>query len=87
MEEWDVQLKIELEKRVQEIVARTLALEVEKIKLEDRIEDLTEDSIQLFELILAFEKEFKAEADYTELMEIETVEDVVEYLKKRGLGQ
>lgn len=55
----------------------------EVITLESKIEDLTNDSIQLFELILAFEREFKAEADYTDLMSIETVADVVAYLEKR----
>ena len=74
-----------LEQRVRGVVAKSLGLSLDEVRAEDAIEDLTEDSIQMFELILAFEKEFKTEADYTDLIEIETLQDVVDYLSNRGL--
>lgn len=68
---------------MQHVIADTLGTPREDITLQSKIEELTSDSIQLFELILAFEREFKAEADYTDLMAIETVADIVAYLEKR----
>lgn len=66
-----------------QIIADVVETPREKITLQSKIEDLTSDSIQLFELILAFEREFKAEADYTDLMAIETVADIITYLENR----
>lgn len=66
-----------------QIIADVVNTPLEKITLQSKIEELTSDSIQLFELILAFEREFKAEADYTDLMAIETVADIITYLENR----
>jgi acyl carrier protein len=72
-----------LAQRVYDIIARTLGVAPQAIHADDEIEQLAHDSIQLFELILAFEQEFQQEVDYTDLMHIRTVEDIVRYVHQR----
>lgn len=72
--------KIDFENKVFRIIADTLGIKKERISLDSRIEELARDSIQLFELILAFEKEFRQKADYEDLINIETVGDIVKYV-------
>ena len=74
-----------LTERVLEITAKTLKTTPQNIPLDAYIENLVDDSIQLFELILAFETEFGTKADYKDLMAIETMHDIITYLKSRGL--
>ena len=75
-----------MEQRVMVLVAETLHQKVEDITLATRIEDLAEDSIALFGLITAFEKEFNLEANYEDLLEIETVGDIIRYFEKEGVS-
>lgn len=62
-------------------IATTLHIPKENIKLEAKIEDLSNDSIQLFELIIAFEKVFTTQVPYEDLMSIETVGDIIAYIE------
>lgn len=71
-----------LEGRVFDLISKNLGIDKERISQDARIEDLSRDSIQLFELILAFEKEFGKKANYDDLIKIITVGDIIEYLKK-----
>ena len=48
-------------------------------------DDLGADSLDLFELIMAFEEEFDIEIPTEELEHIETVGDVIEYIKSKGI--
>ena len=73
----------DLEKRVLEIISNKLKIDRSKFGLDSEIEDLCQDSIQLFELIIALEKEFKKKAEYEDLMKIITVGDIVNYIKKK----
>lgn len=75
-----------LEERVVILVAVTLHQKEEDITLTTRIEDLAEDSIALFGLITAFEKEFDFEANYQDLLDIETVGDIIRYFEKEGVA-
>lgn len=70
-----------MEEKVRELIARTLKKEPGDILLTTNIDDLAEDSIALFTLISAFEKEFAVETEYKELINIETVGDIVLYLE------
>ena len=47
------------------------------------LEDLNASSIELFDLILAIEDEFEIEVPDEDAMEINTIGEAVEYLKKR----
>ncbi|MCG2808939.1 MAG: phosphopantetheine-binding protein [Candidatus Portnoybacteria bacterium] len=64
------------------IISKSLDLDENKINLNSEIEDLTRDSIQLFELVIALEKEFGYQAKYEDLIKIITVGDIIEYIKK-----
>ena len=66
--------------RVQTLIARVTSKEIADIRPEMRIDDLVMDSIELFRLIMAFEEEFQKRSDYRELMRIETVQDIVDYI-------
>lgn len=48
-------------------------------------DDLGADSLDLFELVMALEDEYNIEIPAEELNDIETVGDVIEYLKGRGI--
>ena len=48
-------------------------------------DDLDADSLELFELVMAREDEYNIEIPAEELTDLETVGDVIEYLKGRGI--
>lgn len=48
-------------------------------------EDLGADSLDLFELVMALEEEFDIEIPTEDLNRILTVEDVINYLKDKGV--
>lgn len=75
-------MNTELLGRVQTLVSKVTGKEAESIRPEMKIDDLVTDSIELFRLIMAFEDEFQQRADYKELMKIETVADIIEYLDR-----
>ena len=71
---------------VQEIIAEQLNCDEETIGLETSFkDDLGADSLDLFELIMALEEEYGLEIPAEELTDLETVGDVVEYLKAKGV--
>lgn len=68
------------------IIAENLNVAEEEIKLESNFkDDLGADSLDLFELVMAFEEEFGVEIPSEDLEKIATVADVVEYLKAKGV--
>jgi acyl carrier protein len=71
-----------IEQRVFEIIFENLNIDKAKINVDSKIEDLSKDSIQLFQLIIAFEEEFKHQVQYEDLMQIITVGDIINYIKK-----
>lgn len=72
----------EIRDTVSRIVAEVCMVPPETVYLEAKITDLSEDSIQLFELLLAFEKHYGLEADYEIVMQLETVSDIVTYVNR-----
>ncbi len=73
-----------LEDRVVEIIADQLGVEKEKVTPEAKfVDDLGADSLDVVELIMAFEEEFGIEIPDEDAEKIQTVGDVIEYLKKK----
>ena len=74
--------------KMKETIAEQLGVEEDEISLETSFkEDLGADSLDLFELTMALEEEYDIEIPAEELGEIETVNDVVEYLKSKGVEE
>lgn len=48
-------------------------------------DDLGVDSLDLFELVMALEEEYGVEIPSEELEKIQTVQDVMNYLKSKGV--
>ncbi|MGI6381428.1 MAG: acyl carrier protein [Anaerolineae bacterium] len=70
--------------RIRDIVAEELGLEKETIKPESSFrEDLDADSLDLVELIMAFEEEFDCEIADEDAQKIQTVSDAVTYMEQR----
>ena len=70
--------------KVKAIIVQQLAVPEEKVVLEARFrEDLEADSIDLVELIMAFEDEFGGQIPDDDAQKITTVGNAVSYLEKR----
>lgn len=72
--------------KMKEMIADQLSVDEDKITLESNFkEDLDADSLDLFELVMALEEEYGLEIPAEELADVETVGDVIEYLKSKGV--
>ena len=76
-----------LEEQVIKVVAEQLDVAPEKCKLEASfVDDLGADSLDLVELIMEMEEAFGVEIADEELEKIRTVQDVVDFLRKKGVN-
>ena len=67
--------------KVRDIVVEQLGSEADEVTLESTfIDDLGADSLDIVELIMAFEEEFNVEIPDEAAEKIKTVQDVVNYL-------
>ena len=77
--------------RVQEVVAEKLSVDESEVVLEASFtEDLNADSLDLVELIMAFEEEFSTDDIILEISDedaenIQTVQQAVDYLAANGI--
>lgn len=72
--------------KMREIIAEQLNCDGETIGLDTSFkDDLGADSLNLFELVMALEEEYGLEIPAEELADVETVGDVIEYLKSKGV--
>ncbi|MBQ8412269.1 MAG: acyl carrier protein [Lachnospiraceae bacterium] len=72
--------------RVIEIIEEQLNLDGVEITEDSRFkEDLEADSLDLFELVMAFEEEYGVEIPSEDLEKITTVGSVIEYMKNKGV--
>ena len=72
--------------RVKEIIEEQLNLDGVEITEASRFkEDLQADSLDLFELVIAFEDEYGVEIPSEDLEKITTVGSVIEYMKAKGV--
>ena len=73
--------------RVSEIIKDQLNVDGVEITLATSFkEDLGADSLDLFELVMAFEEEFGTEIPSEDLEQITTVGAVIEYLSSKGVN-
>lgn len=69
--------------QVREIICDQFELEEDEITLETNIrEDLDADSLDLVDLVMTFEDEFKVEVPDKVIEEIKTVGDIVKYIEE-----
>ena len=74
--------------KMKEIIAEQLGVEEDEITpVTSFKEDLGADSLDLFELTMALEEEYDTEIPAEELEDIETVGDVIEYLREKGIDE
>ena len=68
------------------IIAEQLNVTADVIKEESNFkDDLGADSLDLFELVMSLEEEYGIEIPSDDLEKIATVNDVIEYLKAKGV--
>lgn len=71
--------------KVKEIIAKQLNLDVDEITESTSFkDDLGADSLDLFELVMAFEEEYDIEIPSENLEGIETVGDIIKLMKESG---
>ena len=74
--------EIIMTERMKEIVAEALNVEIETLKEDTSFkEDLGADSLDLFELVMAFEEEFGVEILSEDLEKITTIKDAAAYME------
>lgn len=72
--------------KMQEIIAEQLNVEANVITAESSFkEDLGADSLDLFELVMALEDEYSVEIPSEDLEKLTTVQQVMDYLKEKGV--
>ncbi len=68
---------------IKKIIVDQLGVEESKVVPEAKfIDDLGADSLDIVELIMAFEEKFQVEISETEAENIQTVQTVMDYLEK-----
>lgn len=72
----------EISDEVYIVIAQICGMPKETIRETDLIDTLSADSIQLFELLLAFEKKYGIEAVYDDVLQLETVGDITSYVTR-----
>ena len=75
---------MDLFEKIKAIIVRELGVDAERVTIDARFkEDLEADSLDLVELIMAFEDEFGGEISDEEAQQIKTVGGAVTYLEQR----
>lgn len=76
-----------MEDKIKEIISAQFNLDIDKINLNTNFQyDLNADSLDLVELIMAFEDEFNLEIEDEDVLNIKTVSDALEEISKK-LGE
>lgn len=74
--------------KVKEIIAKQLNLDVDEITESTSFkDDLGADSLDLFELVMAFEEEYDVEIPSEDLEDIATVGDIIKLMKDNGVEE
>jgi acyl carrier protein len=78
---------MEVEEKVKEIIVQQLGVDAEKVTAEASfVDDLGADSLDVVELVMAFEEEFGVEIPDEAAEKIATVKDANEFLKQNLSG-
>lgn len=73
---------MDIEAKVKGIIVEQLGVDAEKVSLEASfVDDLGADSLDVVELVMAFEEEFEVEIPDEAAEKIGSVKDAVEFLK------
>jgi acyl carrier protein len=79
--------ELALFERVKEVIVKQLSVPESKVTESASFNgDLSADSLDLVELIMALEDEFKVEIPEEDAEKIQTVGDAVRYLEEKGIG-
>jgi acyl carrier protein len=71
--------------KLKEILVDVLGVNEDDVKLESKfVDDLGADSLDLVELIMAFEDKFSIEISDEEAEKMVTVKDVLDYISSKG---
>lgn len=74
--------------KMKEIIAEQLSVGENEIQVTSNFkDDLGADSLDLFELVMALEEEYSVEIPAEDLANINTVQDVIDYLKDKGVEE
>lgn len=74
--------------KLKSMIAEQLSVNEEEITAESNFkDDLGADSLDLFELVMSLEEEYGVEIPSEDLEKIATVNDVMEYLKAKGVDE
>src|SRR6059058_2732965 len=77
-----------IEEKVKEIIVEQLGVNPEQVTpTASFIEDLGADSLDIVELVMAFEEEFSVEVPDEDAEKLQTVVDVVKYIEERAKPQ
>ena len=72
-----------MEERVINIISSVCEIDKKDIKLDSNlVNDLELESLDVVDLVFAFEKEFNIKIDDKDIKQFQTVEDIVKYLEK-----
>ncbi|MEE1312214.1 MAG: acyl carrier protein [Lachnospiraceae bacterium] len=72
--------------KMKEIIAEQLGVSESEVELETSFkDDLDADSLDLFELVMALEEEYDVDIPSEDLANLNTVGDVINYLKNKGV--
>jgi acyl carrier protein len=75
---------MEIAQRVREVIAKSLSVALEDVKSESSfINDLGADSLEIVEMVLAFEEAFDIDIPDEDTEKIRTVQDAVDYIQTR----
>lgn len=78
----------DLKQKVTEIIVRKLGVEESQVtESANFIKDMGADSLDTVELIMEFEKEFGITIEDSDAEKIQTVGDVIAYLKEKGVAE
>jgi acyl carrier protein len=77
-----------IEEKVKDIIVEQLGVNPEQVTPQASfIEDLGADSLDIVELVMAFEEEFSVEVPDEDAEKLQTVGDVVKYIEERAKQQ
>lgn len=73
---------MDIYEKIKKIIAERLSLSEDEIRMDSSfLDDLGADSLDIVELVMAFEEEFDIKIPDEDAEKIETVKDVVDYVK------
>jgi acyl carrier protein len=77
-------LRMDVEVKVKEIIVQQLGVDAEKVTAEASfVDDLGADSLDVVELVMAFEEEFGVEIPDEDAEQMQTVGDAIRYLQDK----